>query len=384
MNTNYSFDKKLADVFHVTTLHQRYDSRILFKECMSLSDIGYRVVLLVADGKGESYQGNIKIVDLGDFREAARWKRFLKGNFAVVSSILSERPRIAHFHDPELIPGFVILRFFGIKVVYDVHEDLPRQILSKEWIAGFVRTPMSYIAALTEYLAGKLFNGIVAATPLIADRFPRKKTVVVQNYPICHELVQARSDTVVQCKKRNNLVYIGGISRSRGILEIMEVLRRLPDELECRLNLCGEFVSDKLEEEVKSHPGWKKVDYFGWQDRQGIRCVLGSSRVGLVLLHPQVNYLDSYPIKMFEYMSAGLPVLASNFPLWINIIESNGCGMCVDPSDIDKIAESIKYLLYEENKAALMGDNGRKTIEERFNWSLEQYKLFELYNELLS
>lgn len=66
-----------------------------------------------------------------------------------------------------------------------------------------------------------------------------------------------------------------------------------------------------------------KTDHLGWLDRAGVKQVLNDSVAGLVTLHPVINYLDSLPVKIFEYMATGLPVIASNFPLWKEIIEGN-------------------------------------------------------------
>ena len=69
------------------------------------------------------------------------------------------------------------------------------------------------------------------------------------------------------------------------------------------------------------------------------------SLVGMVTLFPESNYIVSLPNKMFEYMAIGLPVIASNFPLWREIIEDNNCGICVDPLDSKAIRNAIQYLI---------------------------------------
>ena len=134
---------------------------------------------------------------------------------------------------------------------------------------------------------------------------------------------------------------------------------------------------------MREEIGWKNVDYLGWMDREGVKAALNESMIGLVTLHPIINYLDALPVKMFEYMAAGLPVIASNFPLWKKIIEGNQCGLCVAPLDPQAIADAIDYLLVHPEEAERMGRNGQKAVQERYNWGLEELKLTSLYDSLI-
>jgi glycosyltransferase involved in cell wall biosynthesis len=111
--------------------------------------------------------------------------------------------------------------------------------------------------------------------------------------------------------------------------------------------------------------------------------VLVRSHIGLAVLHPDPNYVDSLPTKLFEYMAAGLPVVASNFPLWKEIVEGNRCGITVDPLDSKAIAQAIEYLLTHPEEALQMGENGRRAVEEKYNWEAESKKLLGVYSKLL-
>jgi hypothetical protein len=107
-------------------------------------------------------------------------------------------------------------------------------------------------------------------------------------------------------------------------------------------------------------------------------------RVGLVILHPNINYVQSQPVKLFEYMAAGLPVIASDFPLWREIIDGAKCGLLVDPFDVKGIAEAITWLLEHPHEAELMGKRGQEAVYQKFNWNTEADKLIACYNELIS
>ncbi len=83
-------------------------------------------------------------------------------------------------------------------------------------------------------------------------------------------------------------------------------------------------------------------------------------------------------------MSARLPVIASNFPLWREIIEGNKCGLCVDPLNPEEIAAAITWIVEHPAEAEVMGKNGRKAVEERYNWNTEGEKLLALYRQVLA
>lgn len=128
--------------------------------------------------------------------------------------------------------------------------------------------------------------------------------------------------------------------------------------------------------------GWTNVNEFKYVGREKIIEILSNSKVGIVTLHPQINYLDSLPIKMYEYMLAGIPVIASDFPLWKEIVLGNNCGMCIDPTNPEAIAGAIQYIIDNTERAKEMGNNGLKSVTEQYNWENERLKLFEIYNSL--
>jgi len=263
---------------------------------------------------------------------------------------------IYHFHDPELIPLGLKLKKLGKKVIYDVHEDVPRQILSKEYINKFLRPIIAKSFEIYENWASKHFDAIVAATPHIRDRFIKinPNTVDINNFPKRDELYEP----INWHNRKNEICYIGGISKIRGIIELIKAL----EYTDTVLHLAGNFESEELKKKVINLPGWKKVKYYGFVDRQKIKEILRTVKIGIVTLHPTKNYLTSLPVKMFEYMSAGIPVIASNFPLWKEIIENNECGICVNPQNPKEIAEAINKLLKNDNLAKFYGENARKLI----------------------
>jgi len=177
-----------------------------------------------------------------------------------------------------------------------------------------------------------------------------------------------------------NATYIGSASEIRGLEELVDSFA-INDGL--NLAIAGTFSDPEFETRLKGSEGWTKVDFLGLLSRESVKDLLSKSAVAIVTFLPAPNHIESQPNKMFEYMSAGLPLVASNFPLWMEIVEGNNCGICVDPSSPKEIAKAILYLNKNKEIARKMGENGRKTILEKYNWSAEVSKLLELYSLLL-
>ena len=299
-------------------------------------------------------------------------------------AVQAAQPTIVHFHDPELIPLGLILKCCGYRVIYDVHENLPRQILTKYWLPTVAKRPISWGMSATERLAAWMFDAIVPAEPKIAERFPPLKTALVQNFPILNELVTVAN--LPHTQRSPHFAYIGGITVIRGINEMIQATNLTREEYgqDVRLCLAGVFQPASLLKEVEAVSGWKQVDFHGWADRKQVARIMGSVRAGIAVLHPTPKYLDAYPTKLFEYMSVGLPVIVSDFPLWRGIVEDAGCGLVVDPLDPQAIADAMQWILDHPAEAEAMGRCGREAVEKHYNWETEAEKLVAIYKKLLS
>ena len=367
---------------HLSTVHSRIDTRIFIKQVHTLSSaLTEDVSLVVADGLGDNHQpGQPAIYDLGSL-PPSRFTRALVGNFRVFVYFWRNMPRLVHFHDPELIPVGLLLRLRGCHVIYDVHEDAPRQTMSKHWIPVVFRWPVATAITAIEWIAGKFFSAIVPATPTIAARFPEATTVLVQNFPIQTELVLP--DLLPYSERPLKFAYVGGIAAIRGGKEMVQSLEYVDDLPAVHLEMAGDISPQSFSAELQELAGWSKVIYRGLIGRRDVARLLGSARAGLVLFQPMPNHVDAQPNKMFEYMSAGLPVIASDFPLWREIIAGAGCGLLVNPLDPRAIANALRWILEHSLEAEVMGKKGQEAVHNIYNWGRESNQLIDLYRKLL-
>lgn len=183
-----------------------------------------------------------------------------------------------------------------------------------------------------------------------------------------------------EMEKGGIVCYVGGLTEERNITTLVELSGQLLGDL----YLAGPITENYLAElNAKYRSGSQsKWFYVGVLNRQEVRCLYEKSAIGVCVLKKTRNYYLSLPIKIFEYMEAGLPIIVSDFPLWREIVEDAQCGFCVDAENPAEIAEKINYLFANPTEAAMMGENGRKAVVEKYNWESEEKKLLQAYAEL--
>ena len=363
-------------VVHLTSVHEAFDTRIFMKECRSLAMAGYEVLLVVPHEHDLTRDGvRIAAVPLPKSRLAratrTAWNVFAKG--------LGLRADVYHLHDPELLPYGLLLKLLGKRVIYDAHENLPKDVSSKHYLPRPLRGLLTLAVDVAERAVCFAFDGIVTVTTGIAVRFPYTRTVLARNYPLRSEFPAVAG--APYATRRAAVLYLGGLNEIRGVREMVRAIGRLDASLGAELWLAGRFDPPSLEQELAREPGWARTRHLGWLSRDEIAARLAQARVGLLVLHPVPNFLDSLPIKLFEYMAAGLPVVASRFPAWEAVLED--AGLFVDPLDDRAIAQALTHLLANRDEARRRGESGRAAVDRTLHWEREAGALLTLYGRIV-
>lgn len=365
-------------VVHLSSVHYPFDTRIFHKECKSLLSNGYEVHLIAQYHEETEVDG---VLLRGIHIPKGKLDRFIRTIPSLILKLRGyKKGTIFHFHDPELIPVGIFLKLIGRKVIYDVHEDVPKAILSKKWIPTGIKKPLSLLTKLIERTGASLFDGIITVVPTITDRFKNitDNVIEVRNYPIFRD--NESMETQANSSKKY-VTYVGSLTAVRGIPQIVEAMEFL-DNSEIELWLGGSFGDRNLKNMLEETPGWGKTRFLDWLSRGEVDEVLSNAIAGLVVLNDTPSYREALPVKMFEYMRAGLPVIATNIPLWEKLVKEEYCGLVVPYDSPEKIAGAIKWIYDHPNEAKKMGENGKKAIMEKFNWKIEEQKLLSFYEEI--
>jgi glycosyltransferase involved in cell wall biosynthesis len=363
----------------LTSAHPAFDVRIFHKECKSLRRAGYEVTLVAPHQESQRVDGvTLKAV----MPATGRLERCFKTTAAVYRAAVAIDADIYHFHDPELMMIGLLLEVRGKKVIYDLHEDLPLTVSYKPYIPKWLQRPLAKILGILESLATRYFSGLIAATPEIAARFSGHSNVaVVQNYPLREEFPEGTGD-----RQANDYVtYVGlRITKARGAEEMVRAVELLAESCPIRLKLAGTIEPPALLQQLEAARGWRSTEYLGSLGRVGVSELMRNAIAGLVVLHPEPNYVNSHPVKLFEYMCAGIPVIASDFPVFRSIIDAAKCGILVDPLSPRQIADAIEFLGTHPEEARAMGERGRMAVRNRYNWQHEEQSLLGMYQRLSS
>lgn len=368
-------------VMHATTVHSPFDVRIFHKQCVTLAGNGYKVTLAQRGECREQVKGVI-IEPLKTFE--SRFLRMTAGVWSVVRLAMALRPQVLHIHDPELIWGAVILKALGVRIIYDVHENLSLDIVAKPWVPKPLKWPLGAFAIILEYLAALFFDHICAATDGIGRRFPARKTSVIRNSPIIANFDKFERPPLVS--RAPNLIYVGGLgggSDVKGVDMMLAVLSELPASSRIRLILGGREPSLEFVAILKTRPGGDRIDFIGWVDPESLPQIYAKAFAALVLYPPLPNNVESEPVKFFEAMAAGVPVIASDFPLFKRFVEEWSCGLAVDAGDPKHVARIILELEKNRSAAQDMGENGLHTVREFRSWEKMAEELLRIYCYIL-
>jgi len=368
----------------ISTVHPVFDTRIFYREAMTLSHSGYRVFLIASYNK-ESIVSGIKILPVSS-RKGRIFRILIKGWQAFFRGIRINAD-IYHFHDPELIPMGIILKLLGKKVIYDVHENVSMQIYSKNWIPIILRRYIAEIFKFIEKIALSFFSGIIVAGEDIMRQthFRRVsyKVTLLRNFPVV-ELTEKE----VFPKPQNKIIFIytGIISNDRGILEVIKAFKKIRS-VNIRLILLGQFDSNNFKEKIlRETQGCNNIKYIPSVSYQEMFDILAKCHVGLMCFKPTPNNIGALSgrnNKIYEYMQAGLAIIGSNFPLWEEFIKGNKIGITVNPYDPSQIKEAMEFFITNPIELDQMEKNA-KLLSREFSWGKESEKLIELYKELLN
>ncbi len=374
----------------LTSVHPPFDPRIFHKEAQTLVQAGYEVVLIAPHDKESESVGGVQVVGLPRYKR--RFYRPLNW-WRILWTALRQKADIYHFHDPELLLiGLWLQRWTGRPVVYDAHEHYPDAILIREWIPMPVRKSISKLFDFIELRFGALFSTILVADDEVEARFKKisPRVVKLYNFPLLTTFQARQGEKAESAERPNSVIHLGLLTKERGIWIMLDAISALIKtyNMGVTLTLIGRPSSLTLEKQVKDCIRERNIanniELVGQVPYIEVPKYTRSARVGWVPLQPIEKHRKNVPTKMFEYMACGLPIVASDLPPIRQFMSDLNCGLLVDPTDPQAHAEAILYLLGHPDEAQRMGENGRKAVEEKYNWESEGRKLLALYEELLS
>lgn len=365
-------------VCHITSVHGRYDVRIFEKECKSLVNHGFNVTLLVNDNMEDELKEGVQIKSTR-VNPRNRFERIIVSQRSIRQKAIEINADIYHFHDPELLLLASEFKHKGKKVIFDFHEDVSQQILTKVWIPKSIRKIVSKLYKLYESSKIKKFDALITVTPKFVERFKKinSNTVMITNYPILSQY-----ENINEYRTSKAVCFAGGVSPQWNHENIIKAI----DKIEGATYLLAGSGSKEYMSILESLDGWKKVEYLGRITHEEVKNIYARSIAGMTILSHDTQVGNEGTLgntKIFEFMEAGLAVICSNNNIWRSIVDEYKCGITVKPDSIEDIVSAIQYIIDNPNEAKNMGENGRKAVLEKFNWTTQEAVLLELYQSFV-
>ena len=363
------------NIFIGTSVHRWNDNRIFYKEAISLAKCFNVQLHAPADFDQKSLHG-VTIFGLPIWKKESDRRKIRKELWVRLKK--NTDTDIFIFHDPELIwIGIKVAIFSEIKVVYDVHENIVESIKWKKWLNTLTKWLAIIGYKLFEWIGKKLFSHFILAEDSYKTLIPHNSTIVL-NYPIVEES-NGRS-----AQKLYDLVYLGDVREDRGALIILELINQLKkNREEIKLALLGKIVNkEKFDIIIEKYCLEKNIKIFGYIDYPEAINIVKKSKIGLCLLKPTQNFINSYPTKLFDYMNAGIPFVCSNFQLYNKLIQKSNSGISVDPLNMTEVTNAVSKLLGDKDYREQLGKNGRSCLHTMFNWNTQSNILINVMNSL--
>ncbi|MBN1943215.1 MAG: glycosyltransferase family 4 protein [Phycisphaerae bacterium] len=367
---------------HITTVHPTFDVRIFFKECRSLAEAGFDVHLVACHDHDEVVDG-VKIHALP--KPPNRIARLLLWPIRAFFKAVRVGADIYHLHDPELVPLAVLLKYTtGATIIFDFHEDIAGQILTKFWVPKPLRWALSSAVRLLNSLA--LIGMGVIETDMIEDYYRQPKQSV-RNLPLLDRssiCVRNRSDFEGPAK----LVYVGGVSELRGAMAMLQLAAKLRDRGgDFELEIIGQpdrpELAVQMADFVRANHLTDCVRILGPKPYPEAMQAIRRATMGLCFLAPIPNYSYSLSTKILEYMAYGVPVVVSDVPCCRQYMEYTRGGLIVDLEDVDGIAEQTASLLGDPDRMLAISRRSQQMVLNELNWRHEARLLLRFYRRMI-
>lgn len=373
----------------LSSVHPARDKRVFEKEARSLSQAGLSVVHICPTGQGEhpgtEVVAGVRIRRLP--RVSGLFGRLLR---VPVLAYRAAEEDAAVYHCNEVdswIAGVVAAKLRNARVIFDVHEHYPSTFAAVH-APSWLRRPVEVATRTLLRMLSWTTDGIVYAKATVAGDFPipEERTALVRNLPPLRLLESAHGSAAHVRTRGVVAVHTGYTGRVRGWPQLLDALVQNESEGVQAL-FVGDFndgSGDEFGKHVTRHGLSDRVRMVPWQPFEGAFHHLVQSDIGLILFQPGIqNHTFASPHKLFEYMLAGLPVIAPAFALEVReIVSRHECGILIDPSKPSEIAGALARLAGAPELRREMGMRGREAVLGSLNWESEVTELYALYERL--
>jgi len=366
-----------------------HDTRVE-KEARTLVAAGHRVTIVADAAPGlparEMREGS-EVIRVARRGPRVPGLRFVLHELRLARRLRALRPTVLHAHDSNaLVPVALAARRLRVPFVYDAHDlwlGRPRRERSRFYFA----LNQLYYGLVERLLVPRAAATITVSPPIVEhlrDRYRLRDVALVPNYPELAGDLERRELRALPGGEAIDpdapvVLYLGGLMAGRGLEQLVDAMGRLSS---VQLVFLGSGVLAEPMRDRAKHNG-ARLHVLAPVAPGEVEAYTASADVGVSpIVDSCLNYRYSLPNKLFQYMAAGIPVVASDFPQVREIVEVARCGLVADTTRPEAIAEAIGGILADREEAAAMGARGRAAVRDRYGWSRAAEVLEALYARL--
>lgn len=361
--------------------HPRHHYRL----AAALSSAGYEVETMAQPDLTQGHRDAVPVTYLP--RRGNRFARIASAPLSVLRAA-RRRPDAIYVLTIDLLPWAALLRLLprAPVVVYDSNDEYDTFMLIKEWLPVPLRKPLQKLTRWAEPWLAKHLDAATTALPATQEKFVQAgvDSTLVRNFPPA-EIVDSRP----RGPEFDFDVLLGGSLPESQMPILAETARLLrerrgaPTRWLLVVRNCGEEDRRLLERLLDEAGVSEEFDVRHNRPFTEMKELMRSSRLGFVLYPNDVNYASRIPIRIFEYMAAGVPFVAGDHPTTSVFVAGRGVAELVAAGDPSAFAAGLSDLMDDPGRQAEMSVVGPELVRSEFNWERESQRLIDLYEELL-
>jgi len=345
----------------VSSVHSPDDPRIRHKLIKTLQDDWD--ITFAGVGRGPTDQRGIRWAELTGGR---LWR-----SLRAARRLLGRRYDVASVHDPELLPAAIVASFLGRTIVFDVHENVPAQFRTKDWIPRLLRRPLAWIAHRLLRVAESRMS-ITLAEAGYADLFAR-------SHPVFPNYLAGDPQPLRDVDPAVGIIYLGDVTEARGLVVAVEAAGAAGGGVFTIMGRCNPDFRIRLNELAAT---WNmKLEFHGFVTPDEALRITASGSLGLSPLLDTPNYRESLPTKVLEYLAVGIPTLASDLPGTRSVVGDKPGVVLVPPGDVGEWRDAIRDSLDDPGLRAA-ARRGAPAIMDTYVWPADAVR--EFYGSLVS
>ncbi len=368
----------------LNVLHDALDKRMYHKIARSLIAAGHEVVSIAP---GSASPAGVRWVPVP---EASTFAGRLAAVVRLVRRGRHEQADVYIAPEPESwVAALAIKLVAGGKVVLDMHEHIPSEFA--KFFPAFLRGGIQYVTVRFMRLFARHTDLIILTRESFDCFWTGLKTPRVTIINTNH--VQPQCDAIPEVLRQQfgnvpTLIHQGVFGDIRGSYQLLEAMRQVKTVIpEVHCLILGRYVygnEQAYRRAIRDAGLGNTITLLDPVPYEAVPAHIAVSRVGLLLFQPGLpNHTLAMPHKLFDYMREARPVIAPSFSVEVaRIVQEADCGLLVDVTSPEAIAAAMLDLLEHPEKAARLGRNGRRLVEEKYNWQHDERRLIEAINRL--